>query len=58
MAPPTFVAMSNAPDSIHFSYQRFVANQFRKHFGFEGVPLRIRYKARRRRELPGKPDAR
>ena len=48
--PPTFIAMTNAPDSIHFSYRRFVVNQLRKHFGFEGVPIRVHYKARRRRE--------
>ena len=48
VAPPTFVAMTNAPDSIHFSYRRFVVNQLRKHFGFEGVPVRVHYKARRR----------
>jgi GTP-binding protein len=49
VAPPTFIVMTNAPDSIHFSYRRFVLNQLRKHFGFEGVPIRIHYKARRRR---------
>jgi GTP-binding protein len=49
VAPPTFVAMTNAPDSIHFSYRRFVVNQLRKQFGFEGVPVRVHYKARRRR---------
>jgi GTP-binding protein len=49
VAPPTFVAMTNAPDSIHFSYRRFVMNQLRKSFGFEGVPVRVHYKARRRR---------
>ena len=49
VAPPTFVAMTNAPDGIHFSYRRFVINQLREHFGFEGVPLRVHYKARRRR---------
>ncbi len=49
IAPPTFVAMTNAPDSIHFSYQRFVINQLRKQFGFDGAPIRVHYKARRRR---------
>ena len=49
VAPPTFIVMTNAPDSIHFSYRRFVVNQLRKHFGFEGVPVRVHYKARRRR---------
>jgi GTP-binding protein len=50
VAPPTFVVMTNAPDAIHFSYRRFVVNQLRKHFGFEGAPVRVHYKARRRRE--------
>jgi GTP-binding protein len=56
VAPPTFIAMTNAPDSIHFSYRRFVVNQLRKTFGFEGAPVRMHYKARRRRgEERGKP---
>jgi GTP-binding protein len=56
-APPLFVAITNAPDSIHFSYSRFVANQLRKHFGFEGVPVRVVYKAKRRRGEPKDGDA-
>jgi GTP-binding protein len=53
VAPPTFVAMTNAPDSIHFSYRRFVTNQLRERFGFEGCPVRVHYRARRRRDSPG-----
>ncbi len=53
VAPPTFVAMTNAPDSIHFSYRRFVVNQLRKQFGFEGVPVRVHYKERRRSPKKG-----
>jgi len=49
VAPPTFIAMTNAPDNIHFSYQRYVINQLRKQFGFEGCPVRVHYKPRRRR---------
>jgi GTP-binding protein len=49
VAPPTFVAMTNAPDAIHFSYQRFVVNQLRKRFGFEGSPVRLHFRPRRRR---------
>jgi predicted GTPase len=48
-APPTFVAITNAPDAIHFSYRRYVTNQLRKAFGFEGVPIRVHYKAKRKR---------
>ncbi len=47
-SPPRFVVITNAPDSVHFSYQRFVTNQLRKRFGFEGVPIRVTYKAKRR----------
>jgi GTP-binding protein len=46
--PPLFVVMTNAPESIHFSYHRYIANQLRKRFGLEGVPIKIRYKARRK----------
>lgn len=48
-APPAFVVMTNEPEHIHFSYQRYIINQLRKAFGFSGVPLRIHYKKRRRR---------
>ena len=52
-SPPLFVVISSSPDSVHFSYQRFVVNQLRQHFGFEGVPIRVVYRenaaARRRR---------
>ncbi len=47
--PPLFVVMTNEPEHIHFSYQRYLTNQLRKEFGFEGVPLRVIYKKRRRR---------
>ncbi len=58
VAPPTFVAMSNAPDSIHFSYQRYVQNQLRKRFGFAGSPIRVFYRQNRKRGEPPreKPD--
>lgn len=47
-APPVFVILASSPDSVHFSYQRFVANQLRQHFDFAGVPIRIVYRERRR----------
>jgi GTP-binding protein len=46
-APPTFVLFgAGAPDP---SYQRFLENRLRREFGFEGVPLRMRFRARRAR---------
>lgn len=47
-SPPKFIVLASAPHAVHFSYQRFVVNQLRKHFGFEGVPLHVIYKERRR----------
>jgi GTPase len=51
-APPVFVVQASAPDAVHFSYQRFVVNQLRKHFGFEGVPIEVVYRERRRGRKP------
>lgn len=48
-SPPLFVIMASDPEKIHLSYRRYVMNQLRKAFGFEGVPVRVKYKPRRRR---------
>jgi GTP-binding protein len=39
--PPTFVLFVNHPEFLHFSYQRYLENYFRKTFDLEGTPLRI-----------------
>lgn len=39
--PPKFVLFVNEPDLMHFSYQRYIENQFRKAFGFEGNPIKF-----------------
>ena len=39
--PPTFVVFCNSVKLFHFSYQRYIENQLRKHFGFSGTPVRI-----------------
>ncbi|BDV02290.1 MAG: GTPase Der [Candidatus Hepatoplasma vulgare] len=41
---PHFIIFSNHPDMIHFSYKRFIENQIRKIFDFEGVPIKITFK--------------
>ncbi len=38
---PTIVLFVNDPELSHFSYRRYLENQVRAAFGFEGVPLRI-----------------
>jgi GTP-binding protein len=45
--PPTFVALTNHPDDIHFSYRRYVANQIRKRFDFYGTPVRVLYRKKK-----------
>ena len=52
-APPLFVIVASDPEKIHFSYRRYVMNQLRKEFGFEGVPVRVKYKEKRRGERKG-----
>lgn len=39
--PPTFVLFVNDPKLMHFSYIRYLENQFRKSFGLQGTPIRI-----------------
>ncbi|AUX45761.1 ribosome-associated GTPase EngA [Sorangium cellulosum] len=48
-SPPLFVVVASDPEKLHFSYRRYVANQLRQTFGLEGVPVRVKYKERRRR---------
>jgi GTP-binding protein len=47
-APPTFVIYANTPDGIHFSYERYLINQIRETFGFEGVPIRFQFRKKRK----------
>ena len=44
--PPTFVLFCNRPDAIHFSYERFLANQFREAFGLDKTPIRLLFRGR------------
>ncbi|MCL2281429.1 MAG: ribosome biogenesis GTPase Der [Dehalococcoidia bacterium] len=44
--PPTFVFFVNDVTLMHFSYQRYLENQLRQNFGFNGTPLRLVFKAR------------
>ncbi len=38
---PTFAFFCNLPQYIKAPYERFLENKVRKHFGFEGVPIRL-----------------
>jgi GTP-binding protein len=49
VAPPTFVVFTNRPGKLHFSYQRFLENQIRRAFGFEGTPIRIKTRGKEKK---------
>ena len=53
--PPTFVVSTNQPGDIGAAYLRFLTNQLRKAYGFEGSPLRIVLRARRKKQLQRRP---
>jgi GTP-binding protein len=46
VAPPSFVFFTNVATTFHFSYERFLKNQLREHFGFLGTPIRIQVRRR------------
>jgi GTP-binding protein len=46
--PPSFVIFANRAEGVHFSYHRYLVNQLREAFGFEGCPIRLSFKDRDR----------
>ena len=45
--PPLFIFHCNDPDLATPSYKRFLENTLRANFDFEGVPLKLEFRARR-----------
>ena len=39
VAPPTFILFANSKELFHYSYLRYIENQIREAFGFEGTPI-------------------
>lgn len=55
--PPTFVFSANHPLAVPVSYRRFLSNQIRQAYGFEGTPIRIVMRAhRKKRKSPPPPE--
>lgn len=52
VAPPSFVFFTNVATTFHFSYERFLVNKLREHFGFAGSPIRTQVRSRRRKARP------
>ena len=46
VAPPTFVISLSHPVDLHFSYKRYLENQIRQEFGFEGAPIVLKVRTR------------
>jgi GTP-binding protein len=44
--PPTFMLFCTEPESVQPSYRRFLENRLREQFDLEGVPIRLRLRAR------------
>jgi len=45
-APPTFAIVTNRPDDVPESYQRYLSHGFRTAWRFSGSPLRLKFTAR------------
>ncbi len=49
VAPPTFILFTNRDVKLHFSFERFLENQIRAAFGFEGSPIWFKVRAREKK---------
>lgn len=48
--PPTFVFFVNDPKLVHFSFRRYIENQLREAFGFQGTAIRVIFRGRSEEE--------
>ncbi len=48
--PPTFIVFVNDSNLVHFSYERYLENYFRKSFGLEGTPVRLYFRSKKKEE--------
>jgi len=46
VAPPTFILFTDRDIKLHFAFERFLENQIRDSFGFQGTPIWFKVKAR------------
>ena len=48
--PPSFILFTDKAGDLHFSDERYLTNQLRKRFGFEGTPIRLKVRGRLRKK--------
>ncbi len=46
--PPQFVVFTDRRGDLHFSHQRYLINQIRRRFGFQGTPIVLKTRAKDR----------
>jgi len=42
--PPSFALFVNRPDLVHFTYERYLLNQFREKLALNEVPIRLKFR--------------
>jgi GTPase len=48
--PPSFILFTDKAGPLHFSHERYLMNQIRKRFGFEGTPIHLKIRGRTRKK--------
>jgi GTP-binding protein len=48
--PPSFILFTDKAGPLHFSNERYLMNQIRKRFGFEGTPIKVTIRGRTRKK--------
>jgi len=46
--PPTFIVFTDKSSKLHFSHERYLMNQIRKRFGFQGTPIQLNIRGRKK----------
>jgi GTP-binding protein len=59
--PPTFVIFTTYPEYIRPHYEKYLINQLREQFGFQGAPIKVKFlstRSKKGREAKIEPDGR
>ncbi len=55
VSPPGFVFFVNDSELVHFSYRRYLENQLRETYRFEGTPINLYFRTRAKVKLSERP---
>jgi GTP-binding protein len=47
--PPSFILFTDKAGPLHFSHERYLMNQLRRRFGFQGTPIELKIRGREKR---------